>query len=68
MIFVTTAVFLLTPHPDFGGYLGYLGYLDIYYLSLGKPLDIPRMRLYIDFIVSWYTLEKLFGVWGLAFI
>lgn len=61
---VTTAVFWLTPRPDLGGYLGYLAHLKIYYLSLGKPLDIPRMRLYIDFIVSWYTLEKLFGIWG----
>lgn len=61
MMSVTTSVFLLTPHPDFGGYLGYL---DVDYLSLGKPLDIPRMRLYIDFIVAWYTLEKLFGVLG----
>lgn len=37
MMSVTTAVFLLTPHPDFDGYLGYL---DIYYLSLRGSLWI----------------------------
>lgn len=63
MMSVTTSVLLLTPTSRFWRIFGDIWDIWTFITFLSGSLWIyPGLRLYIDFIVSWYALEKLFGV------